>query len=89
MPERLAAASKNSLKRKWDAGKLNFEEKEHIRRLTQIGLVWEADSWKARWELARRYYESNGNLDIPQNFVTEEGSGWESGFTGRDNCIKR
>ena len=61
------------LKRKWDAGKLNFEEKEHIRRLTQIGLVWEADSWKARWELARRYYESNGNLDIPQNFVTEEG----------------
>ena len=61
------------LKRKWDAGELTEEERERVRRLTQIGVVWEADSWEAKWELARRYYEINGNLDMGQNFVTEEG----------------
>lgn len=36
-------------------------------------MTWESDGWTEKWELACRYYEREGNLDIPQNYVTQEG----------------
>ena len=48
-------------------------ERERIRRLTEIGMVWSSDPWKEKWELARQYYETHGNLRIPQGYVTENG----------------
>ena len=45
-----------------------------IRRLTEIGMIWTGTSpWQKKWNLARRYYEEHGDLNIPQNYVTEDG----------------
>ena len=76
------------LKRKKEACNLTEEERSRIRKLIEIGLDREADSWKEKWELARRYYESNGNLDIPQNFVTEEGV-WLGKWVYRQKLLYR
>lgn len=54
-------------------GSLTEKEKERVRRLSELGICWESDSWTEKWELARQYYEREGNLDIPQSYVTEEG----------------
>lgn len=79
---------RNFLKTKKATGDLTGEEREHIRRLTEIGLDREPDSWKEKWELARRYYETNGNLDIPQSFVTEEGV-WLGKWVYRQRLLYR
>jgi superfamily II DNA or RNA helicase len=42
-------------------------------RLTAIGMIWETDPWMEKWELARRYYEEHGNLNLSQSYVTEDG----------------
>ena len=34
---------------------------------------WEKDPWWEKWELARQYYEEQGNLNMPQSYVTKEG----------------
>lgn len=47
---------------------------EQVRRLSEVGMVWEPeDTWAARYEDARRFYEANGHLDIPATYVTENG----------------
>ena len=50
-------------------------EKERIRRerLQELGLKGSVDPWQEKWELARDYYEANGNLEVAQNYVTKEG----------------
>ena len=50
----------------------NAVEKEHIQKLTEIGMIWEnMDSWERRFALAERYYKEHGNLRIPNNYVVE------------------
>ncbi len=45
---------------------------EHIRRLTQIGMVWETpDPWEYRFGLAKQYYEKHGSLRMPADYVVE------------------
>ncbi len=47
---------------------------EQFNRLSAIGMVWEfEDSWERKFELAVRYREEHGNLDIPAAYVTEDG----------------
>ncbi len=46
--------------------------KERKNRLEAAGVVFEMDSWGKRYELARKYYEKHGNLDIPQQYKTED-----------------
>ena len=42
-------------------------------RLSALGMRWEKDPWWEKWELARQYYEEQGNLNMPQSYVTKEG----------------
>ena len=45
---------------------------EQIRKLTEIGMVWEPiDSWEKRFALAEQYYKEHGNLRMPNNYVVE------------------
>ena len=47
-------------------------EKEHIRKLTEIGMIWEnMDSWERRFALAEKYYKEHGNLRMSSNYVVE------------------
>lgn len=50
----------------------NAVEKEHIQKLTEIGMIWEnMDSWERRFALAERYYKEHGNLRMSSNYVVE------------------
>ncbi|HBI61715.1 MAG TPA: hypothetical protein DDY31_10990, partial [Lachnospiraceae bacterium] len=48
--------------------------KEKVQKLNQIGMVWEKkDSWEYRCEMAKEYFIKHGNLEISQQYVTEDG----------------
>ena len=53
-------------------GKLSEEK---VGLLEDIGMVWDPFDvqWNKNFELAKKYYEENGNLLVPQSFVTAEG----------------
>ena len=54
-------------------GKLTSEQ---IKKLDAIGMIWETSndiSWSRNFVEAKRYYEVNGNLNIPAKYVTESG----------------
>lgn len=41
-------------------------------KLDALGMVWEKpDSWQARYELSKQYYEAHGNLDMPAGYVAD------------------
>lgn len=45
---------------------------ERKERLDSIGMVWKkTDSWEHRYALARAYYETHGNLNMPADYVIE------------------
>lgn len=66
--------------------KTGFLTPEQIRRLNGIGMLWETDDiWQIKFDAAKRYYDEHGNLDIPADFVTDDGLNlgrWHR------NCIK-
>ena len=50
---------------------------EKIQKLDSIGMVWripEAVMWDRNFELVRRYYTANRNLNIPGHYKAEDGS---------------
>ena len=47
---------------------------ERIQRLDAIGMVWEKeDSWEYRYRLSEEYYRQYGNLEISQQYKSDEG----------------
>ena len=49
---------------------------EQIARLEAIGINWinrNVRKWQENFEAAKRYYEKFGNLEVPSNYVTEDG----------------
>ena len=45
---------------------------EHIKRLTEIGMVWENDDpWERRFALAAKYYGEHGNLRMAADYVED------------------
>ena len=43
-------------------------------KLSNIGMIWEVeDTWRQKYLEAKKYYEKHGNLDIPAEYVTENG----------------
>lgn len=58
-------------RRKQREGRL---ENWQFEKLSALGMEWEfEDSWEQKFELAKKYYEEHGNLDIPAAYKTEEG----------------
>lgn len=48
---------------------------ERIAKLDKIGMIWNAKdaAWEEGFQLAKEYYESNGNLLVPSNYETSCG----------------
>ena len=47
---------------------------DRIDLLEGIGMIWQkADSWQHRYELAQKYLEEHGNLNIPATYKTDDG----------------
>lgn len=50
--------------------------KEQIDRLDRIGMNWggqHTERWERFYTVAKAYFVKNGNLDVPHDYVTEEG----------------
>lgn len=76
-PEGLPLGSWISTQRKARRGMCSGRlSQEQIARLDSIGMIWE-NCQELRWEksyaLARAYYEANGNLNVPADFITGDG----------------
>lgn len=58
----------NAQRANYKNGKLSAEK---IRLLESIGMKWSLQSlaWEKYFNLAKLYYEQNGNLNVPQNYV--------------------
>lgn len=59
---------------KWvDRQRKNKELSESRKsKLDDIGMVWKKEnSWNVRYEIAKAYFEKNGNLDVSTNYVTD------------------
>lgn len=70
-------------RQKYRDGQLTDEQFES---LCGIGMVWEfEDSWEQKFELAKKYYEKNGNLDIPAEYMTEDGTALGAWLRGVKN----
>ena len=56
---------------------------EQFEQLSALHMVWEfEDRWEQKFQLAKAYFEENGNLDIPATYTTEDGvclGGWYRG----------
>lgn len=47
-------------------------DKERQKKLEAIGMSWEADNrWEKKFALAKEYYETHGNLELPLDYVVE------------------
>lgn len=47
---------------------------EQFEKLSALGMEWDPeDRWERKLELARKYYERNGSLDVPAAYKTEDG----------------
>lgn len=44
---------------------------ERVEKLNSIGIVW--DAWQESYEYAKAYFDIYGNLDIPANYMTDDG----------------
>jgi hypothetical protein len=53
----------------------NYLTEERVKLLNSIGMVWEVyDSiWERNYNAAKRYYAANGNLDVPLDYVSDDG----------------
>lgn len=44
---------------------------DRIKRLTDVGMNWNPDNWKSRFDLVKQYYEEHGNINISQKEVIQ------------------
>ena len=55
----------------------NYKEldKDKIDKLNSIKMIWDPYNykWMEKYNLAKKYYNDNGNLNIPSNYITENG----------------
>ena len=59
------------------SGEINGSlSEERIEKLNEIGMIWDSfaqQSWKKNYAAAKKYFEKNGNLEVPMGFVDEDG----------------
>ena len=71
---RWLSSLRSERKKKGGAGTCISEEQ--IRRLDDIGMIWESKleyQWRKAYEAACTYYRKNGHLTVPHEYKTEEG----------------
>ena len=51
--------------------KNNKISEDRFKRLTDIGMKWNLDNWKFRFDLVKKYYEEHGNINISQKEVIQ------------------
>ena len=53
-----------------------FLNEERIQLLNQMGMVWNVNRyrWERNYSLLSEYYQKHGNLDIPVDFTSEDGT---------------
>ena len=51
--------------------KNNKISEDRTKRLTDIGMNWNPDNWKSRFNLVKQYYEEHGNINISQKEVIQ------------------
>lgn len=59
------------IQRQRNTYKNNKISDERIRRLEEIGINWNPNSWEHRFDLVKRYYEEHGNINISQKKVIQ------------------
>ena len=61
----------NKQRKNYSAGKLTNEQ---AAKLSEIGMVWEFDDpWENAYRNAKQYYEKHGDLNVPKDYVCEDG----------------
>ena len=63
-------ANQRALKRK---NKTNEELEKHFKLLDKLGINWnpQDEDWNKKYELCKKYYEENKNLNLKDNFIYE------------------
>ena len=53
----------------------NKINKDQIQLLDDLGMIWNMNikAWNEKYEALKKYYEEHGNIDVPKNYVTQEG----------------
>lgn len=53
----------------------NYLTDERIKALDEIGMIWDVldTLWERNFGAAKAYYEQNGHLDVPIDYVTQDG----------------
>ena len=49
---------------------------DKIQRLEAIGMLWESRNdrqWRQAYEIAKRYFQSHGDLEVPYEYITPDG----------------
>lgn len=64
-------------RRQFERGSLPIE---NVRSLEAIGMIWDVFSevWLEMYLQAKAYYDHNGNLEVPRNYVAENGKRLDS-----------
>lgn len=48
---------------------------DHFEKLSALGVLWDYEhAWEQKFELAKKYYETHGDLDIPAAYTTADGT---------------
>lgn len=58
-----------------DEFRLKFLTPERKKQLNSIGMIWDVRDyqWEKYFFAARKYFKEHQNLDVPSNYITEEG----------------
>ena len=57
-------------------GKRGTITSERIKKLESISMIWDPLSvqWESNYALAKRFFEENGHLSVPKNYITDNGT---------------
>lgn len=63
------------VKRRYNEGKVKEDNRilEHFKLLDELGMEWDPQQadFDRKFKACKKYYEENGNLDIPESYVVE------------------
>ena len=57
-------------------GEGQYLTRERIAALDKLGMVWDVDKflWEQKFEMARRYFQEYGNLQVPARYMAPDGT---------------